>query len=153
MTDFERRATLWEKEAGESISDLLKIGCVVKGLEKGTFRDHLLIATTQTKTWPEFIKEVENVNIAHEQTHRVPMDLSDLPKSFDGNCSWCEAYGHMARDCRKKANYMKEQKDRGASGGGKGKGKGDKGGKAKDGKGKDGGKKGSTTEPIRSVLW
>ena len=63
VTDFERLVTVWESEAGEQLSDLIKIGVVVKGLEKGNFRDHLLINTSGTKQWSRFIKELEAVEL------------------------------------------------------------------------------------------
>ena len=48
LSHFERRVTSWEHEAKETLSDLIKIGVVIKGLEKGWFRDHLLINTAGT---------------------------------------------------------------------------------------------------------
>ena len=45
LTDFERRVTSWEHDAKEKLSDLINIGVVIKGLENGGFRDHLLIDT------------------------------------------------------------------------------------------------------------
>ena len=84
VTDFERRVAVWEGEAGEQLSDLIKIGVVVKGLEKGNFRDHLLINTSGTKQWSRFIKEIEAVELARLNSRPTPMDLSavgpDPPK-------------------------------------------------------------------------
>ena len=34
VTDFERRVTSWEHEANETLSDLINVGFVIKGLEK-----------------------------------------------------------------------------------------------------------------------
>ena len=103
VTDLERRAAVWESEAGEQLSDLIKIGVVVKGLEKGNFRDHLLINTSGTKQWSRFIKEIEAVELARLNSRPTPMDLSavghDQPKRFE----WCGTHGHVARDCSKKA--------------------------------------------------
>ena len=42
-TDFDRRVTNWEHQANGTLSDLTKIGIVIMGLQKGGFRDHLLI--------------------------------------------------------------------------------------------------------------
>ena len=58
VTDFERRVIVWESEAGEQLSDLIKIGVVVKSLEKGNFRDHLLINTSETKSWTRSAQEI-----------------------------------------------------------------------------------------------
>ena len=48
LTDCERRVTSWEHEAKETLSDMMKIAAVIKGLEKGDFGDHLLIITAGT---------------------------------------------------------------------------------------------------------
>ena len=81
--------------------------------------------------------------------------MGSQDQKFQGNCSWCAIYGHMARDCRKKTEYLQNNQTRGWSGTddkGKGepgtskeKGKQDKGkGKGKNqirGKGEHHGKK------------
>ena len=64
LTDFERRVASWEHDAKETLSDLINIGVVIKGLEKGGFRDHLLINTAGTTEWTKFVKEIENVEFA-----------------------------------------------------------------------------------------
>ena len=61
LTDFERRVSTLEQDAQETLSELFKIGVVIKGLEKGGFRDHLLINTAGTTVWTKFVKEIENV--------------------------------------------------------------------------------------------
>ena len=106
VTDFERRVAVWEGEAREQLSDLIEIGVVVNGLEKGNFRDHLLISTSGTKQWSKFIREIEAVELARLNSRPTPMDLSAVghdqqPTGFE-SCSWCGMYGHMARDCWKK---------------------------------------------------
>ena len=53
--------TSWEHEAKDTLSDLINIGVVIKGLEKGGVRDHLLINTAGTTEWTKFVKEIENV--------------------------------------------------------------------------------------------
>ena len=119
LTDFERRVASWEHDAKETLSDLIKIGVVIKGLEKGGFRDHLLINTAGTTEWTKFVKEIENVELARRNTQLVPMDLSAMgsqDQKFQGNCSWCGIYGHMARDCRKKTEYMQNNQTSGWSG-------------------------------------
>ena len=76
--------------------------------EKGNFRDHLLINTSGTKQWSKFIREIEAVELARLNSRPTPMDLSAVghdqqATGFEGSCSWCGVYGHMARDCWKKA--------------------------------------------------
>ena len=68
MTDFERRVTSWEHEAQETSSYSINIGAVIKGLEKGGFRDHLLINSAGTTEWSTFAKEIENVELAERNT-------------------------------------------------------------------------------------
>ena len=70
LTDFERRVTFSEHEAKETLSDLIKIGVVIKGLEKSGFRDHLLINTAGTTEMDEIVKEIENVELAR-RTHSL----------------------------------------------------------------------------------
>ena len=99
LTYFERRVTSWEHEVKETLSDLIKIGAVIKSWEKVGFRDHMLI-TAGTTEWTKFAKEIENVELARRNTQLVPMDLSAMgsqDQKFQGNCSWCGTYGHMAR--------------------------------------------------------
>ena len=62
LTDFERRVASWEYDAKET--ELINIGVVIKGLENGSFRDHLLITTAGTMEWTKYVKEIENVEVA-----------------------------------------------------------------------------------------
>ena len=55
LPDFERRVTSWEHDATETMSDLIMVGVVVQVLEKGGFRDHLLINTAGTTELTNFI--------------------------------------------------------------------------------------------------
>ena len=142
VTDFERRVAAWEHDTKESLSDLLKIGVVVKGLEKGNFRDHLLINTSQTTDWNKFIKEIENVELARKNTKITPMDLSAVDGQFNGYCSWCNAYGHMAKDCRKKQQYLRDKESSGQSPSWAASSWSPGAGSSKDGKSKGKGKKG-----------
>ena len=61
LTDFEIVVTSWEHDAKETPTDLINIGVVIKGLEKGCIRDHLLINIAGTTEWTKFVKEIENV--------------------------------------------------------------------------------------------
>ena len=86
------------------VSDLIKIGVVIKGLEKSGFRDHLHINTAGTTEWTKFVKEIENVEFERKNTQLVPMDLSAVgsqDQKFQESCSWCGIYGHMTRHCQK----------------------------------------------------
>ena len=136
-----------EHDTKEKLSDLIKVGVVIKGLEKKGFRDHLLINAAGTTDWTKFVKDIEN---ARRNTPLVQMDLSAMgsqDQKFQGNCSRCGIYGDMARDFRKKNEYLQnnqtsgwsgtDDKSKSKPGTGKGRGKQDKGkGKGKPGRGK-----------------
>ena len=51
---------------------------LIKGLEKGGFRDHLLINAAGTTQWTKFVKFFENVESARGNTQPVPMALSAI---------------------------------------------------------------------------
>ena len=127
LTDFERRVTSLEHEAKETLSDLINIGVVIKGLEKSGFRYHLLIKTAGTTEWTKLVKEIENVASARRSTQLVPMDflaLGSQDRQFQRRMC-----GLMARDCRKETEYLQNNlvctgdKSKGKPGTGKGKGK------------------------------
>ena len=89
LTDFERRVTSWEHDAKDALSDLINIRVVIKDLETGGFRDHLLINTAGTTDWTKFATYIENVELARRNTQLVPMDLSAMgtqDQKFQGNC-------------------------------------------------------------------
>ena len=84
----------------ETLSRLIKIEVVIKGLENGGFRDDLLINTADTTEWTKFQNEIENFELARRNAQLVPMDLSAMgsqDQKFQGNCSCYGTYGHMAR--------------------------------------------------------
>ena len=110
---------IWEHDAKETLSDLIKIGVVIKGLENGVFREHLFINTAGTTERTKFVKEIENVEPARRNTQPVLMDLSAMgsqDQRFQGNSAWCGIYGHMARDCRKKTEDLQNNQTSGWSG-------------------------------------
>ena len=78
LTDFERRVSSWEQDAQETLSDLIKIGVAIKGLEKGGFRHHLLINTAGSTERTKFATQIELVELARKNTQPVPMDLSAM---------------------------------------------------------------------------
>ena len=57
-TDFERRVTSWEHQDKEALSDLINFGIVIKSLEKGEFRDQLLINTAGMNERNTYVKEL-----------------------------------------------------------------------------------------------
>ena len=60
----------------KQLSDLIKIGVVVNGLEKGNFRDHLLIKHVGDESnGGRFIREIEAVGLARLNSRPTPMDF------------------------------------------------------------------------------
>ena len=55
---------MYEQQSGETVTDNLKIGCVVSGLEKSSLKEHLMVAGAKAQTWAEFMKEVESIELA-----------------------------------------------------------------------------------------
>ena len=72
LTESERQATAWEHDVKEILSELIKIAIVIKGLEKGGFRDRLLINTAGTTEWAKFVKRSKTLD-EHEK-HRACAD-------------------------------------------------------------------------------
>ena len=94
ITDFERRIMVYENQSGEAVSDALKIGCVVKGLEQSTLKEHLIAAAAKVTTWPTFIREVESIEIA-KRTAAGPSAMQiDM---LHGKCHKCGKIGHTAK--------------------------------------------------------
>ena len=112
VTDVERQVKSWEHEAKETLSDLINIGFVIKGLEKRGFRDHLLINTAGTTEWSTLKKGLVNDELGRKNIRPTPMDLSAVgqDQKFQGNCPWFGIYGHIARDSRKRAEHNNQGK-------------------------------------------
>jgi hypothetical protein len=162
LTKFESQVATWEREAGELISDKLKIGVVVKGLPKGSLKEHMLLAASKAKSYAEFVRELEAIELAKNSLKNTaqPMSIDNVDNSFKGKCSYCKREGHKEVDCRKKkadkaAGQVQAPKcsNCGKPGhqakdcwskpaGSQAPGGGPKGGKKGGGKGKKGGKKG-----------
>ena len=136
VTDFERRVSSWEQRCARKYVRFDQHRGL-KGLEEVGFRDHLLINTAGTTEWTKFVKEIENVEFSEKEHAACSDGLAgdgSQDQKFQGNCSRCGSYSHMARDCRKKAEYMQnnqtsgwsgtDDKAKGKSGMGKSEGKG-----------------------------
>ena len=80
MTDVKRRVTSWEHEAKETLSDLINIGVVIKGPEKGGFRDNSLINTAYTTEWNTFVNYIEIAELARKSVRNVLTHGERLPK-------------------------------------------------------------------------
>ena len=169
---------IYEAQSRETISDSLKIGCVIACMGQNSIKEHQEVSATKCDSWTHFVREIESIEHARKNiTAPTPMDLD----AFQGNCHKCGKYGHTAKECRSSSHggaekpqcaqcekkhhgqcwvrsYTSSHKDSqkgGWKGDRKGNGKGtQKGGKFKGGKGgnhgkgKGGGKKGQRLNEI-----
>ena len=81
----------------ETISDSLKIGCVIAGMGLNSMREHLLVSATKCDSWTNLVREIESIEHARRTiTAPTPVDLD----AFQGNYHKCGKYGHTAKECR-----------------------------------------------------
>jgi hypothetical protein len=141
---FEREVTQWKAVSQETISDGILIGVVMRNLEDGSLKQHLIMNAERLKTWSDFREELVNVRRAQAaaMSGGTPMDIGLLGKGGKGGkgkkgkgdrgdvCHTCGKTGHYAKDCwyrtaGPKGSHGKDGKGHGGPGKGKGKGKGD----------------------------
>ena len=88
---------IYEAQRRETISDSLKIGCVIAGMGQKSMREHLLMSATKYDSWTNFVREIESIEHARTTiTAPTPMELD----AFQGNCHKCGKYGHIGKECR-----------------------------------------------------
>ena len=70
-TTFERKIMIYEAQSRETISDSLKIGCVIAGMGQNSMREHLLMSATKCDSWTNFVREMESIEHAKKPSlHR-----------------------------------------------------------------------------------
>ena len=88
---------IYEAQNRETISDSLKIGCVIAGMGQSRLREHLLLSATKCDKWTNFVREIESIEHAKKTISApTPMELD----AFQGNCHKCGKHGHTAKECR-----------------------------------------------------
>ena len=134
---WERELARYTQMSGAAFPDGLKIGMVIKNLEDGSLKNHLMFNSERLSDWPSFRRELVSVRTVlgtSSGSGAAPMDIGAVGDRFAGNCWHCGKPGHKTQDCRlrSKKGDSKGGKDKGKGGGKGGKGKGDqKGGKDK----------------------
>ena len=84
LTTFERKIMIYEAQSRETISDSLKIGCVIAGMGQNSMKEHLLMSATKCDSWTNFVREIESIEHARKTiTAPTPMDLD----AFQGKLS------------------------------------------------------------------
>lgn len=161
---FERQIAEYQKNSSETVSDGIRIGIVLRNMDEGPVRQHLLMNAERLKLWQDFREEIVNIRRAQlTSTGTVgaggmgaaPMELGQLG-SFDRGgqsggyqrkqndkgdivCHNCGRKGHKKPDCWAKGGGAYDPNWKPGQGGqkkkGEGKGKGKGGGgKAQGGK-------------------
>ena len=78
---------IYEAQSRETITDALKIGCVIAGMGQSSTREHLLLSATNRDSWTNFVREVEsNEHVKKTISAPTPMEIN----SFQGNCHSAE---------------------------------------------------------------
>ena len=101
LEDFDMKVGEYEKEAKEALSDNIRIGVVIKGMEKGSLKEHLLLHSERCTTYATFRTEVDTIARAQAASLIVasPMDIGAMTQKFDGKCNYCGRQGHKSADC------------------------------------------------------
>ena len=121
---FEACVAEYEKESGKVVDDDIKIGVVIRGIEKGSLREHLLLHSERTDTFAAFRAELDTIARAQSASLLTssPMDIGAFEKEkFKGNCDKCGKPGHKKAECWGTGG---QAKGKGEKSKGKGKGKG-----------------------------
>ena len=75
-TTFERKIMIYEAQSRETISDSLKIGCVIAGIGQNSMKEHFLMSATTCDSWTNFVREVLSIEHARKAiTAPTPMEL------------------------------------------------------------------------------
>ena len=103
---FEEECGEYEKEAGKTIDDDIKIGTTIRGIDDGPLREHLLLHSERCTNFADFRAEVETIARARANASggASPMDIGAFSSQaqgakFEGNCRNCGKPGHKAKDC------------------------------------------------------
>ena len=69
LTTLERKIMIYEAQSRETISDSLKIGCVIAGMGQNSMKEHLLMSATKCDSWTNFVREIESIEHARKTQH------------------------------------------------------------------------------------
>ena len=80
LESWEREIARYEANTKETIPQNLKIGFVLRQLEDGSLKTHLLLNAGRLRTWAGFRAEIVSVRQAMTSSSPVPMDIGSLGK-------------------------------------------------------------------------
>ena len=138
LEGFDHKVSVYERESKKVIDDDVKIGTVIRGIDKGSLKEHLLLHSERVESYDEFREEIDTIARAQSAATSAgaPMDIGAFvgKEKFQGKCDLCGKFGHKKADC------WAGGASKGYGKGNKGTGKGNKGKGAGKGKGKGKGK-------------
>ena len=128
LESFDRACLKYTEATKKELDDDMKIGVVIKGMEAGALREHMLLHSEKAQTYQDFRSEVDLIAKAraanlmtatHMDIGAVDLDAMGRKggggkgtKPFTGTCFACGKTGHRSHECRS-----------GGAGAGKGAGK------------------------------
>ena len=56
----------YEAQSRETITDSLKICCVIAGMGQNSMKEHLLMSATKCDSWTNFVQEIESIEHARK---------------------------------------------------------------------------------------
>ena len=71
---------IYEAQSRDTISDSLKIGCVVVGMCQSSMREHHLLSVTKSDSWTNFVREVESIEHAKNYIRLISRKLLQVRK-------------------------------------------------------------------------
>ena len=74
ITTFEWKIMIYEAQSRVTISDSLKIGCVIAGMGQNGMREHLSMSATKCDSWTNFVREIESIEHARKNRHCTDTD-------------------------------------------------------------------------------
>jgi len=76
LEGWERELSRYEALSNETITDGIKIGVIIRQLDAGTLKDHLILNSERLRAYKDFRAEIVTVRLAFQTaTGPVPMDL------------------------------------------------------------------------------
>ena len=107
LEKFDQLVQEYENESNKVLDDDIKIGVIIKGMEMGSLREHLMLHSERADTYQLFREEIDVIARAQGVAMMTsqPMDLSafqkkDGNKKFEGKCNNCGKMGHKKSECR-----------------------------------------------------
>ncbi len=73
LAAFETDVQRYEQRSVETLSDSLKTGVVLKQLDKGSFKQHLLMNASRLSAWLDFKREVQEIRRAQASVIATPI--------------------------------------------------------------------------------